>query len=74
MDPVTERWSVQYGERRLGDTGRYAVVKGQERKQFDSKTEAIAEAQRLNGWQVDGNERNYASQAAQAASQKGGCQ
>lgn len=71
MNPSEYRWTVQYGERRRGDTGRYAVVKGRERRQFDSKTEAIAEAQRLNGWQVDGNERNYASQAARA-DQKGG--
>lgn len=67
MDPTRYRWTVQYGERARGDTGRYALVKqGEPRLQFDSKPDAIAEAQRLNGWQVDGNERNYTSQAAQA--------
>jgi hypothetical protein len=69
---MEHRWSVQYGEKRLGDTKGYAVVKGRERRSFDLKSQAIAEAQRLNGWQVDGNERNYASQAAQADRERRG--
>lgn len=64
---MRHRWSVEHGDRSRGDVGGYVVVKpGHPRRQFQSKTEAIAEAQLLNGWQVDGNERNYASQAAVA--------
>lgn len=62
-----QTWFVKYGEHRLGDTGGYVVTDNLgTRLSFRSKREAIAEAQLRNGWQVDGSERNYASQVSAA--------
>lgn len=57
-------WRMTYAERRLGDTGRYVVYTGgSERLQFATKSDAIAQAQRLNGYEpVDGSEQTYGEQ------------
>jgi hypothetical protein len=58
-------WVLTYAERRRGDTGRYVVVLGARRLQFEEKSSAIAEAQRLNGYDpVDGSEQTYGRQLA----------
>lgn len=61
-------WRVQYGETRLGDTGGHVVTRPfDERVQFNppgTKSDAIAEAQRRNGFEpVDGSEKTYSRQA-----------
>jgi hypothetical protein len=71
-DGVTVHWLMQYADRKRGDTGRYIVARERapgeawttgERLQFETKSAAIAEAQRRNGYSpVDGNEQTYAAQ------------
>jgi uncharacterized circularly permuted ATP-grasp superfamily protein len=78
-DPAVTHWLVQYGDRSRGDSGQYVVGKETEsvppgsgfmvgrRLQFDSKSEAIAEAQRRNGYDpVDGDEQTYSRQLKDA--------